>query len=107
MILTLQILNFLSLKNIIVRLNKKVAFALIYIVYCYCCLLYIVKCDLVYPVYVSDEKFEKHMDLLLITDECKSCCIYIKDFKKFMCNKTKIRIKKHIIFNALVVKKSQ
>ena len=81
-----------------------------YIVYCYCCLLYIVKYDLVYPVYVSDEKFEKHMDLLLITDESKSCCIYIKDFNRFMCNKTKIRIKntfEDIIFNALVVKKSQ
>ena len=29
------------------------------------------------------------MDLLLITDDNKSHYVYIKDFNKFMCNKTK------------------
>ena len=32
---------------------------------------------LVYPVYVSNEKFEDCMDLLMITDENKSHCVYI------------------------------
>ena len=45
--------------------------------------------DLVYPVHVSNKKFEKCMDLLLITDENKSHYPYIKDFNRFMCNKTK------------------
>ena len=34
------------------------------------------------------------MDLLLITDENKSRYAYIKDFNKFMCNKTKNKKKK-------------
>ena len=42
-----------------------------------------------YPVYVSDQKFENYMDLLLITDEKKSHYVHIKDFNRFMCNKTK------------------
>ena len=36
------------------------------------------------------------MHLLLITDENKSHYIYIKDFNRFMCNKTKDNNKKHI-----------
>ena len=55
------------------------------------------------------KKFEKRMDLLLITDENKSHCVYIKDFNRFMCNKTKKRIKntfEDIVYNVLVVKKS-
>ena len=35
------------------------------------------------------------MDLLLINDENKSHYVYIKDFSKFMFNKTKHRNKKH------------
>ena len=41
-----------------------------------------------YPVYVSDQKFHNSMDLLLITNENKSHYVYIKDFSRFMCNKT-------------------
>ena len=48
-----------------------------------------------YPVYVSNEKFENCMDLLLITDENKTHCVYIKDFKRFMRNKTKNKNKKN------------
>ena len=36
------------------------------------------------------------MDLLMITDESKSHYVYIKDFNRFMCNKTKNKNKKHI-----------
>ena len=48
-----------------------------------------------YPVYISEEKFENSMDLLLITHENKSHYAYIKDFNRFMCNKTKNKNKKY------------
>ena len=35
------------------------------------------------------------MDLLLIADESKSHYVYAKDFKRFMCNKTKCKTKEH------------
>ena len=35
------------------------------------------------------------MDLLLISDENKSHYVYIKDFNRFMCNKTKNKNKKY------------
>ena len=51
--------------------------------------------DLTYLVCVSNKKFEICMDLLLITDENKSHYVYIKNFNKFMCNKTKQKSKKN------------
>ena len=51
--------------------------------------------NLVYPVHISDENFENCMDLFLITDENNSHYVFIKDFNKFMCNKTKCENKKH------------
>ena len=48
-----------------------------------------------YPVYVSNEKFENCMDLLLIANENKSQYAHIKSFNRFMCNKTKTDNKKH------------
>ena len=50
---------------------------------------------LTYPVYVSDQKFGDSMDSLLISDENKSFHGYIKDFYRFMCNKTKNKNKKY------------
>ena len=47
--------------------------------------------NLVYPVHISDQKFKGSMDFLLITDENKSRYVYIKDFNRFVCNKTKCR----------------
>ena len=41
------------------------------------------------PVYVSDQKFQNCMDLLLISNENKSRYVHIEDFNRFMCNKTK------------------
>ena len=38
---------------------------------------------LAFPIYVSDQKFEDSMDLLLLTDMC------IKQFNRFMFHKTK------------------
>ena len=45
--------------------------------------------DLVYPVYVSDEKVEDCIDSLLITEENMLHYVYIKDFNRFVSNKTK------------------
>ena len=50
---------------------------------------------LTYPVYVSDQKFHNSIDLLLISDENNSHYVYIKDFNKFVCNKTKNKNKKY------------
>ena len=51
--------------------------------------------NLTYPVYLSDQTFHNYMDLLLIPDENKSHYVYIKDFNRFMCNKTKNKNKKY------------
>ena len=51
---------------------------------------------LVYPVYVSyvsDQKSKNCMDLLLIAEEFRSLYVYTKGFNRFMCNKTKSKIK--------------
>ena len=49
---------------------------------------------LVFPVYISDQKFKDSMDLLLLIDNDKSDYVYIKDFKRFMFHKTKNENKK-------------
>ena len=49
---------------------------------------------LVFPIYVSDQKFEDSMDLLLLIDDDKSHYVYIKDFNTFMFHKTKNKNKK-------------
>ena len=49
---------------------------------------------LVFPIYVSDQKFEDLMDLLLLIDNDKSHYVYIKDFNRFMFHKTKNKNKK-------------
>ena len=51
--------------------------------------------NLVYPVHISNQKSKNCMDLLLITNENKSHYVYIKDFDRFMCNKTKCKNKNH------------
>ena len=50
---------------------------------------------LTYPVYLSNQEFENWINLLMINDEDKSHYVYIKDFNRFMCNKTKCKNKKH------------
>ena len=44
---------------------------------------------LVFPIYVSDQKFEDFTDLLLLIDDGKSHYVYIKDFNRFMFHKNK------------------
>ena len=48
-----------------------------------------------YPVYLSDQKFCNSMDLLLIIDENNSHYVHVKDFNRFMCNKTKNKNKNY------------
>ena len=55
---------------------------------------------LVYPVYLSDQKFNDNTDLLLISNEFKSHG-YIKDFDRFIFNKTKNKNKKYFCKNCL------
>ena len=50
--------------------------------------------EMVFPIYVSDQKFENSMDLLLLVDDDKSHYVYIKDFNTFMFHKTKNKNKK-------------
>ena len=55
----------------------------------------------VYPVYLSDRKFSDSMNLLLISDKFESHDVYIKDFDRFMFNKTKYKGKKYFCKNCL------
>ena len=50
--------------------------------------------ELIFPIYISDQKFEDSMDLLLLIDNDKSHYVYIKDFDRFMFHKTKNKNKK-------------
>ena len=50
--------------------------------------------ELVFPIYVSDQKFEDSIDLLLLIDDDKSHYACIKDFNRFIFHKTKNRNKK-------------
>ena len=43
----------------------------------------------VYPLYLSSQKFDDSMDLLLISNEFKSHYVYIKHFNRLMFNKSK------------------
>ena len=79
-------LNFLFQKKIIAELKDKRIFAL---------MCFVIKNGLTYPVDISDQKFHNSMDLLLILDENKSHHVYIKDFNRFMCNKTRCKSKKY------------
>ena len=49
---------------------------------------------LVFPIYISNKKFKDSMDLLLLIDNDKLAYVYIKDFNRFMFQKTKNKNKK-------------
>ena len=58
------------------------------------------------PIYISAQKFENSMDLLLIIDENKSHYWYTKDFDRFMFQKTKNKNKNtfaKVVYSVLVV----
>ena len=56
---------------------------------------------LVFPVYVSCQKLENSMDLLLKIDGDKSHYVYIKNFNRFMFHKTKNKNKKYFCKSCL------
>ena len=62
---------------------------------------------LTYPIYISNQKFENSMDLLLFKNENKSHYMYIKDFDRFMSHKTKNKKKNtfaKVAYSVLVIK---
>ena len=54
-----------------------------------------------YPIYVSKEKYEDHMELLLVTKDENKHYLLIKDFNKFMYNQTKHKERKHFCMHCL------
>ena len=54
-----------------------------------------------YPIYVSKEKYENHMELLLVTKDENKHYVLIKDFNKFMYNQTKHKERKHFCMYCL------
>ena len=54
-----------------------------------------------YPIYVSKEKYENCMNLLLITENQNTHYVLIKDFNKFMYNQTKHKERKHFCMHCL------
>ena len=57
--------------------------------------------ELVFPIYISDQKFEDSLDLLLLIDNDKLHYVYIKDFDRFMFHKTKNKNKKRFCRSCL------
>ena len=54
-----------------------------------------------YPIYVSKEKYEDHIELLLITENENKHYVLITDFNRFMYNKTKHKERKHFCMHCL------
>ena len=62
---------------------------------------------MLFPIYVSDKRFENSMDLLLLIYDNKSHYVCIKYSDRFMFYKTKKKIKNgfvEVVCNASVVK---
>ena len=54
-----------------------------------------------YPIFISKEKYENHMELLLITENENKHYVLINDFNRFMYNQTKHEHKKHFCMYCL------
>ena len=54
-----------------------------------------------YPIFVSKEKYDRQMNLLLITENDNKHYVLIKDFNRFMFNQTKYEHKKHFCMHCL------
>ena len=57
--------------------------------------------DFTYPAHISNGKRKDCIDLLLIADENMPHYVYVKDFNRFMCNKTKSKNEKHFYKHCL------
>ena len=60
-----------------------------------------------YPVYISKEKFNDVLNFLLITKRKGQHYVLIKDFNKFMYNRTKHARRKHFCMHCLQCFKSE
>ena len=56
---------------------------------------------LTFPIYVSDQKIENSMNLLLVIDENKSHYVFIKHFDRFMFHVTKNKSRKYFCKSSL------
>ena len=54
-----------------------------------------------YPIHVSKEKYENHLELLLITEDKNKHYVLIEDFNRFMYNQTKHKESKHFCMYCL------
>ena len=54
-----------------------------------------------YPIFVSKEKYDRQMNLLLITENDNKHYVLIKDLNRFMFNQTKYEGKKHFCMHCL------
>ena len=54
-----------------------------------------------YPIHVSKEKYEKHLELLLITEDKNKHYVLIENFNRFMFNQTKHEHRKHFCMYCL------
>ena len=61
---------------------------------------------MVFPTYVSDQKFEHSINLLLLIYDKSQHYVYIKDFNRFMFHKTRNK-KKMILQKLLTVFRSK
>ena len=86
-ILIMMELGFLCENEILARLKQKAAFTLMF---CY-------ENKMTFPIYVSDQKFEDSMVILLATDCNKSHYVYTRDFDRFMFHKAKNKNKKILL----------
>ena len=59
--------------------------------------------ELIYPIFISKQKFEDSMDLLLLYEDDKSHYVYIRDFNTLCFTRQKIKIKNgfvRVVYNA-------
>ena len=54
-----------------------------------------------YPIFVSKEKYNNQINLLLITEDDNKHYVLIKDFNRFMFNQTKNKERKHFCLHCL------
>ena len=54
-----------------------------------------------FPIFISENQADNSLNLLLISKEEKRHYVYIKDFNRFMYNKTKHNCKKHFCIHCL------
>ena len=55
----------------------------------------------IYPVYLSNQRFNDCLDLLLVSNNFVSHYVYIKDFNRVMFNKTKHKVRKYFCKSCL------